>query len=173
MIKMVETKSKPQVYVEIEDYDDTTDSIIWLIQQRYPQIAQQEILLLDEPPEQKLHSPSFKTLIEQTAKTVFTAVDDQMIFHAGQVEFEGKNELETYTKLQNFTLDKDFLNSFDAEDVFEGYLVTVTKRGVSLSDKQEWLYLIFGIDRNEFKIVAENHCFLTNKKTGKTNPFFI
>ena len=161
---MVETKSKPKVYVEIEDYDDTTDSIIWLIQQRYPQIAQQEILLLDDSPEQKLHSPSFYVLSEQTAKTVFTAVEDQMIFHAEPVEFEGKNELETYAKLQNFTLDKDFLNSFDAEDVFEGYLVTVTKRRVLLSDKQEGLYLIFGIDREEFKIVAENHCFLTNKK---------
>lgn len=159
---MVETKSKPKVYVEIEDYDDTTDSIIWLIQQRYPQIADYEPLILEETPEKKFHSPYFYALDRQTAKTFPSA--DQMTFYSGYIEFDDRKELEDYAKIHHLTLDEDFLDGLEEDSVFEGYLVTVTKRRVSLSDKQEGLYLIFGIDRNEFKIVAENHCFLTNKK---------
>lgn len=152
---MNKTKHIPSIYVEIEDYDDTTDSIVWLIQHRYPKIADYEPLILEETPEKKFHSPYFYALDRQTAKTFPSA--DQMTFYSEYIEFDDRKELEDYAKIQHLTLDEDFLDGLEEDSVFEGYLVTVHQRTQTSFTKQIGLYLMFGVDREEFKVVAEQH----------------
>lgn len=125
---------KPTVIAELEDWDSTTDVIVWLIQKKYADVLR-PTLELEKTPKQKYNRNDFEFLTTQTA-----TLDGSKIHEGVKLRFDAM-----YAELK----DND-------ESVIDGYKVEVC-----MQEKEHfrWIpiakYTISGADREDFEIREE------------------
>jgi len=121
------------VTVELEEWDDTTDAIVWLIEQKYSDLSLPKLEISKNP---HTWRGGIENLEDQNATLDAWTKDNQKIcldFIAEYAEIPEKETGETYYE--------------------DGYKITVYEgklRGKKLAE-----YTIKGTDRKEFQIIKE------------------
>ena len=129
----------PSVVAPLEEWDDTTDVIVWLIENNQAYHLSIPELSLEQFPEQKYNSRHFENLESQSA------------------DLEGWTE--DHEKVR-FTFDVEQKSVVDPEtgNEVEGFEVTVKKRSLRnlLAKQQKFAsYIIAGCDRKEFAVISQ------------------
>ena len=128
---------KPSVHVEIEEWDDTTDVIVWLIENVEDYHLSCPKLELDEAPQQYHGSRRFETPNSQKA------------WLTGYTKEHHKARFIFYA---DFTQIKVSIPE-DPDAEADGYLVVVKKEDETYHMKPYKKYTVRGYDRATFEVV--------------------
>ena len=128
-------KFKPSVTAEIEEWDETTDAIVWLVEQKYHLSSPR--LAIDELPQQAYGRRYFETLEKQSA--LLTG-------------YTPEHSKETYRIHAELT----YIPESDSEsgDEIEVCKITV-KKEVNYKYVPDAEYTIKGANREEFEFVTK------------------
>ena len=130
-------KVSVSVYAELEEWDDTTDVIVWLVEQKYSDMTLPRLELEDMP---RAYRHGYETLDRQVA------------------DLHGwKENKKTWLRLEAEYLDDIEEKDEETGEVYnvEGYRVTVEE--VTVQKKKIAEFVVKGSDRDEFKIVKEEY----------------
>lgn len=133
-------KFTPSVVAPLEEWDNTTDVIVWLIEQKKElQINEYADLVLEHMPEHQ-------------RGRIWDFLDEQGADLDGYISGEGKVRFSFIAEY------KDDLVDPESGDKVEGYEVTVTKHFITEYQKKSQkfaAYLIRGCDRGDFEVIGE------------------
>jgi len=129
----------PSVVAPLETWDNTTDAIVWLIEQTPAFHVECAELALESLPEQYHASRRFVTPENMSADL------EGWIKNKGKVHYL-------------FSVDYTEVTDPEADDKVEGYIVTVDVRYLGefgSKAKRFAVYSIAGCDRSDFRLVSE------------------
>ena len=125
-------KVSVSVYAELEEWDDTTDVIVWLVEQKYGDITLPRLELSYMP---RPHPRGYENFSSQSADLTGWKEHKKV-----RLRFEAK-----------------YLDCVEEKDEMtdEGYRVTVWD--ITAQTKMVAEFVVKGSDRDEFKIVKEEY----------------
>ncbi len=131
----------PSVTAPIEEWDNTTDVIVWLIENIKEYQLTISDLLLEQNPEKRYGRCSYETLETQSAELTGWPL------HGTKVKYKFTAEL-IYVKVPNAFEDGE-------TGELEGYEITVLKTE-NFKDQPYAKYIIVGSDRSDFRLAEPN-----------------
>jgi len=128
---------KPSVHTELEDWDDTSDSIVWIIENIEDYHLTCPKLELDEAPQQYHGSSRFETPTSQKATLTGWTKEHHKVLFVFYADF---------TEIPNVD---------GVDGAVDGYIVTVEKEDEThpYRMKPYKKYTVKGYDRKSFEIV--------------------
>ena len=130
-------KFKPSVHTELEEWDDTSDSIVWLIEQNADYHLSCPKLELDEAPQQYHGSRRFET--PQSQKATLTG-------------YTKEHHKATFIFYTDFTQIKVPTPEDPTAEV-DGYQIVVEKENSQTYKKESFAkYTVKGYDRKSFEV---------------------
>jgi hypothetical protein len=142
---------KPTVKAALEDWDDTTDVIVWLVQKEFADITLATLELEDTPNLSYRHT--FDYMDSQTATLEGWPPNHSKV----EIRFDAEA-----VEIPHNEVPADLAAALELEADYnvDGYKVTVSKRdGDSRYTLGRWkpiaIYTIYGVDRTDFQIISK------------------